>query len=174
LIVVSGLPGVGKTAVAAAVAARLDAVHLSVDPVEDAMLGCGLPAGWNLGVAAYEAVRTMAEANLALGGMVVVDAVNDGEEARRTWRRAAAKHDAALSFVVLICSDLDEHRRRLEGRRRGLSHVPEPSWSRVLERARDYAPWSVERLEVDTARMSVESVCDEVCAYTVDGSDRHG
>ena len=45
LIVVSGLLGVGKSAVATAVAARLDAVNLSVDPVEDAMLRCDLPAG---------------------------------------------------------------------------------------------------------------------------------
>jgi predicted kinase len=82
LIVVSGLPGVGNTVVAAAVAARLNGVHLSVDPVEYAMLRCDLPAGWNVGVAAYEAVRTMAESNLALGSVVVVDAVNDSEAAR--------------------------------------------------------------------------------------------
>jgi ATPase family associated with various cellular activities (AAA) len=79
LIVVSGVPGVGKTVVATAVAARLNAVDLSVDPVEDAMLRCDLPAGWNVGVAAYEAVRTMAEANLALGSVVVIDAVNESE-----------------------------------------------------------------------------------------------
>ncbi|MEE6283131.1 AAA family ATPase [Georgenia sunbinii] len=46
----SGLPGVGKTSTAASVAGRVDAVHLSI-------LGCGLPAGWQVGVAAYEAAR---------------------------------------------------------------------------------------------------------------------
>jgi predicted kinase len=37
LIVVSGLPGTGKSAVAAELAARLGAVHLSIDPIEDAL-----------------------------------------------------------------------------------------------------------------------------------------
>ena len=165
LIVVSGLPGVGKTAVAAAVAMRLNAVHLSVDPVEDAMLSCDLPGGWNLGVAAYEAVRTMAESNLELGRVVVVDAVNDSEAARDTWRNAASNHKDSLKFAVLTCSNLEEHRRRLEGRDRGFTRLPEPSWSRVLSRSRDYAPWLCEHREIDTCATSVAVVRDRVCAY---------
>ena len=61
LIVVSGLPGTGKSAVAEAVAAELGAVQLSIDVVEDALLGAGLPFSWQTGVAAYEAVRAAAE-----------------------------------------------------------------------------------------------------------------
>lgn len=116
LIVISGLPGTGKTTVAAALAARLGAAHLSVDPIEDALLGAGLPRTRETGVAAYEAVRVMAEQNLALGTSVVVDAVNDSEPARETWRTAAASVDAELVFVLLTLADRDEHRRRLEGR----------------------------------------------------------
>lgn len=86
LIVISGLPGVGKTTVADLVGARLGAVRLSIDPVEDALLGAGFPQGWETGVAAYEAVRAMAELNLRTGRTVVVDAVNDSEPARDTWR----------------------------------------------------------------------------------------
>jgi AAA domain-containing protein len=143
----------------------LNGVHLSVDPVEDAMLRCDLPAGWNVGVAAYEAVRTMAESNLALGRVVVVDAVNDSEAARDTWRTAANNVDVSLTFAVLTCSDLDEHRRRLEGRTRGFSRLPEPSWSRVLSRSRGYAPWNGEHLVVDTSATSVTDVRDRICAY---------
>jgi predicted kinase len=165
LIVVSGLPGVGKTAIATAVAARLNGVHLSVDPVEDAMLRCDLPAGWSVGVAAYEAVRTMAESNLALGRVVVVDAVNDSEAARDTWRTTASTSESSLRFAVLTCSNLDEHRRRLEGRFRRFSRLPEPPWSQVLSRARDYAPWICEHLDVDTCATSVSDACDRICAY---------
>ncbi|WP_115923773.1 AAA family ATPase [Calidifontibacter indicus] len=86
LIAISGLPGVGKSSIAAAVASRDGAVHLSIDPVEESILACGLPSGWQVGVAAYEAVGAMAEQNLRLGRDVVVDAVNDSEEARQTWR----------------------------------------------------------------------------------------
>jgi predicted kinase len=165
LIVISGLPGVGKSAVATAVAARLNGVHLSVDPVEDAMLRCDLPAGRNGGVAAYEAVRTMAESNLALGTVVVVDAVNDSEDARDTWRTAASNSKAPLTFAVRTCSNLDEHRRRLEDRSRGFSRLPEPTWSQVLSRSRDYAPWNCAHLDVDTSAISVTDVRDRICAY---------
>lgn len=75
LVVISGLPGTGKTSVAAMVSARMNCSHLSIDPVEDAMLSCGLSAGWQIGVAAYEVTRAMAEQNLTLRRDVVVDAV---------------------------------------------------------------------------------------------------
>jgi predicted kinase len=142
LVVVSGLPGTGKTAVARAVARRLGAAHLSVDPVEDALLGAGLLAGLSTGIAAYEAVRAAAEDSLSVGVPVVVDAVNDSELARRTWRTAAERTGVPLHLVVLTMSDAVEHRRRLSERRRGLLHVPEPSWDDVLARAAAFESWS--------------------------------
>jgi predicted kinase len=142
LVVVSGLPGTGKTAVAAELAARLGTVHLSVDPIEDALLGAGLPPSWETGVAAYEAARAVAEQNLALGLTVVVDAVNDSEPARQTWRAASAASRVRLAFVLLTLDDVGEHRRRLEGRVRQLVHVREPSWGDVVARAAAYAPWA--------------------------------
>jgi predicted kinase len=168
LIVVSGLPGVGKTAVAAEVALRTGGVHLSIDPVEDAMLACGLPPDWNLGVAAYEAVRAMAASNLALGRTVVVDAVNDSQDARQTWQRAADQYGAPVAWASLTCSNVDEHRRRVEERSRGFSRLPDPSWTQVLDRARAYAPWTFEHLEVDTFGMAVRQVGDRVCVYAED------
>ncbi|MEV8515080.1 AAA family ATPase [Dactylosporangium sp. NPDC051484] len=150
LIVISGLPGTGKTAVAAGIAARLHAVHLSIDTTEDAMLGAGLPSGWETGVAAYEVTRAAAEQNLALGWDVVIDAVNDSEPARQTWRRAAEHTAVALRFVLLTCSNQEEHRRRLESRRRGLRHLPEPTWDHVESRASVYEPWTDHHVLIDT------------------------
>lgn len=141
LLVVSGLPGTGKSAVARAVAERTDAVHLSIDPVENAMLGAGLNKDWATGVAAYEAVRAMAEDNLSLGRSVVVDAVNDSEAARDTWRNAARTTGATVTFVLLTVSDPAEHRRRLEGRERGMVNVAEPTWDQVRARATAFEPW---------------------------------
>lgn len=88
LIAISGLPGIGKTSVAEIAAVRTASVHLSIDVVEEAILASGLPAGWQVGVAAYEATRAMAEQNLRLGLNILIDAVNDSEEARETWRAA--------------------------------------------------------------------------------------
>ena len=162
LVVISGLPGTGKSAVAAGLAARLAAVHVSIDPIEDALLGSGLPPSWETGVAAYEAARVVAEQNLALGLTVVVDAVNDSEPARDTWRAAAAATGSDLVFVVLELDDAVEHRRRLETRVRGLQNVPEPSWDDVTARAAAYAPWAeAECLRLDAGR-TVEELVDRL------------
>lgn len=123
LVVISGLPGTGKTAVATEVALRVGAVQLSIDTIEDALLGAGFPRSWTTGVAAYEAVRAAAEQNLELGRTVVVDAVNDSDPARQTWRRAAVTTGAPLIFVLLTLDDEVEHRWRLEQRSRNLTNV---------------------------------------------------
>jgi len=164
LVVLSGLPGVGKTTIAELVAARTGAVHLSIDAVEEAILACGLPPGWKVGVAAYEAVRAMAEQNLRLGHDVVIDAVNDSEEARQTWRLAALRTHARIEFVHLVVSDVQEHERRLRGRDRGLSHVGEPTWSDVQRRRDDYAAWSHDVLEFDSAARTAGEIADALTA----------
>jgi predicted kinase len=142
LVVVSGLPGTGKSAVAEGLAARLRMVHLAIDVVEEAMLTAGQARGWTTGVAAYEVAGSVAAANLALGNDVCVDAVNDSEPARDTWRRSAAQGSARLHFLVTACSDPREHRRRLEGRKRPFEQVAEPTWSDVQRRAEQYATWT--------------------------------
>ncbi|KSU67134.1 AAA family ATPase [Arthrobacter sp. NIO-1057] len=164
LIMISGLPGVGKTTVAEIIAARTGSVHLSIDAVEESLLACGLPAGWEVGVAAYEAARAMAEQNLRLGHDVVVDAVNDNDEARQTWRTAASRTGARIEFVYLMISDAREHERRLRGRDRGLAHVGEPTWSDVQRRGADYAAWSDEVVEFDTAARTSDEVADALLA----------
>lgn len=158
LVVIAGLPGVGKTSVAAFLATLVDAVHLSIDAVEESLLASGFARGWQTGVAAYEAGRAMAELNLHLGRVVVVDAVNDSEEARETWRRAAVDTGASLDFVHLVLADVSDHQRRLEGRDRGFAHVTEPLWSDVQRRRHEYAPWTDPVLEIDTSNHSADQV----------------
>lgn len=164
LIVISGLPGTGKTAVAAALAARLRAVHVSIDPIEDALLGAGFPRSYETGVASYEAARVVAVQNLGRDVPVVVDAVNDSEPARETWRRAAADGGAELAFVLLTLDDVDEHRRRLAGRVRRLRNVREPSWDEVRARAAAYAPWP----DGACLRVGAERAVDEVVLELLD------
>ncbi|MDQ1686037.1 MAG: hypothetical protein QOC82_2774 [Frankiaceae bacterium] len=141
LLVVSGLPGTGKSAVAAALAREMQGVHLSIDAVEDALLGAGLARDQTTGIAAYEAVRAAAEQNLLLGRLVIVDAVNDSTAARRTWTNAAAATGAAVRFIVLDAPPEAEHQRRLANRARGLTHVAEPTWEEVQARAASFEPW---------------------------------
>lgn len=148
LILISGLPATGKTTLAAALARRVEAVHLSVDGIEDALLRSGLEPGWATGVAAYQAVGAAAQQNLPLGHTVVVDAVNDSEAARQVWRDAAARAGADIRFVLLTPPETAEHQRRLGARERGLQQIPEPSWSQVELRAEEYQAWQDDPLEV--------------------------
>ncbi|GAA1916216.1 hypothetical protein GCM10009775_05860 [Microbacterium aoyamense] len=163
LVVISGLPGTGKSAVAVEVARRTGAVHLSIDTVEDAMLGGGLERSWTTGAAAYEAVRAVAEQNLALGLRVVVDAVNDSEIARDTWRRAAGATNASLTFVLLMLDDETEHQRRLAVRERNLRSIVEPTWDDVRRRAAEFEPWLGDHLRVEADR-PLAQIVDEVVA----------
>ena len=148
LIVISGLPGVGKTTLAAALARRFRSTHVSVDTIEDALLGAGFGPGWKTGVAAYEAARAAAEQNLRLGRTVIVDAVNDTDAARQTWRDAATSTGHVLRFVLLRPPPPEQHQRRLRGRARPLLHVQEPTWDQVMARAQMYEPWSDDPLEL--------------------------
>ncbi len=160
LIVLSGPPGIGKSTVGDAVAAQHPAVRLSIDDVEEAMLACGLTPE-QTGVAAYEVVRAAAEQNLAQGLDVVVDAVNDSEPARETWRRAARATGAVLLQVVLAMDDAAAHRGRLEGRTRPFVRLAEPAWASVV--AARPAPWVGEVLRLEASR-PVEELARSVLA----------
>jgi predicted kinase len=164
LLVLSGLPGTGKSAVATEVARIAGAVHLSIDAIEDALVGAGLERSWTTGVAAYEAVRAAAEQNLVLGRSVVVDAVNDREVARETWRRAASATGAGLTFVLLTLDDLVEHRQRLEGRHRDLANIDEPTWSEVRRRATAFEPWAGAHERMD-AHAPVDELAESVAKF---------
>jgi len=164
LVVLSGLPGVGKKSIAEVVAARTGSVHLSIDEVEESILACGLSPRWPVGVAAYEATRAMVERNLRLGHDVVVDAVNDSEGARQTWRTAAARTGAHIDFVHLEISVAHEHERRLSERDRGFTYVGEPTWSDVQRRRADYAAWSDAVWEFDTTAPSADEVAVAITA----------
>ena len=115
----------------------------------------------------YEAVRAAAEQNLALGRTVIVDAVNDSEAARDTWRRASTTTGCVLVFILLTLNDLAEHRRRLEGRDRSLPDIVEPTWEEVQQRAATYASWDASCLRVNAAD-SVEEVVTAILSRLPD------
>jgi predicted kinase len=150
LIVLSGLPGVGKTTIARAVAAELQAVHVRIDSIEHALRS----AGWHVDSEGYRVAYAIAEDNLRLGRTVVADCVNPWPATRSEWNAVADRAAVRAIPIEVMCSDVDEHRRRVEARVADIAGHRLPAWADVI--ARDYRPWDVDRLVVDTARLNVQ------------------
>ncbi len=91
LVLMSGLPGSGKSAIADELGRRLPACVVSVDPIEAAIIRSGIAQSFETGVAAYEVGATVAAHQLAFGFNVVADAANYLEVGRDVWRRARAR-----------------------------------------------------------------------------------
>jgi predicted kinase len=170
LIVVSGLPGTGKSALADRIGLELGAVVLSVDPIEAAMLESGIERSFATGYAAYRIVSTIVEANLALGQTLIVDAVSSVAAAKAWWPVLASTAGVSLAIIECICSDSELHRSRLEARVRGLGSFPEPSWDDVERRREEWVPWTIPDLVVDAVRPLDVNVL-EALAYVAESAD---
>ena len=61
--------------------------------------------------------------------------------------------------LEVICSDIEEHRNRVENRVTDVDGLILPSWQEVVDR--EYDQWETERVQVDTAsKKPEESVID--------------
>ncbi len=116
------------------------------------------------GVAAYEVGATVASAQLRNGLAVIADAANYLAVGRNIWRKVAEDAEVPLKVIEVTCSDAGLHRARLEGRRRGLSKYPEPSWNDVVRRAAETEPWTCPRLVVDSS-CHLNDIVDAALAY---------
>jgi len=150
LIVVGGLPGVGKTTLARALAGELGAAHLRIDAFEVALLRQGLVAGpVDVAGHGYDLALAAADTCLTAGTDVVVDAVFPIAGSRRPFRELAARHGTPVHWLRLICTDPAEHRRRVEERTADLPGHVVPDWSAVQRR--DVDQWHERHTVVDTA-----------------------
>jgi predicted kinase len=149
LAVFAGLPGVGKSTLAARVAAALPATVLAVDTVDFTLRRYDVSES-RPGYAAYGVVAALAETQLRIGHNVIIDAVNPVKAAREMWVRLAESLDVPLRVVEVVVGDDAEHRRRVEARFAARDHDGIPDWVRVLERQAEYEPYLGPRLVVDT------------------------
>lgn len=157
LIVLSGLPGVGKTTIARELARAIGAVYLRIDSIEHALRGGGV----KVEAEGYRVAHAIAEDNLRLGRAIVADCVNPWPLTRDEWREVARRAGARALDVEIVCSNEEEHRRRVESREADIPGHTLPTWQEVA--ARDYRPWDDgARLVVDTATSSVEQSVEAI------------
>jgi predicted kinase len=158
LIVLSGLPGVGKTTIARAVAQASGGVHVRIDSIEQTLREGGL----DVVDQGYRVAYAVAADNLRLGGVVVADSVNPWPLTRAAWHAVAQQAGVRALDVEIVCSDVMEHRRRVESRAPDIPGHRLPTWAEVI--ARDYRAWDEERLIVDTARWGVDESVRQILA----------
>jgi predicted kinase len=153
LIILSGLPGTGKTTIARELSRQVGAVYIRIDSIEQAMRD-SVTQTQPIDDAGYLVGYAMAEDNLRLERTVIADSVNPLDITRNAWRAVASKTGARAIEVELICSDVKEHRRRVEERVSDIFGLRLPTWAEVV--GREYHPWDREHLTIDTAVYSVE------------------
>lgn len=153
LIVFSGLPGTGKTTIANALARQTGAVYLRIDVIEQALRGAGVLAG-DVGASGYGVANALALSNLRLGHRVIADCVNPVKESRAAWKAVATAAGVEWLDIQVICSDLQEHQRRVESRSGDIAGLAPPTWQSVL--AHEYERWDELPLTVDTAVVTAD------------------
>jgi predicted kinase len=160
LVVFSGLPGTGKTTVSKPLTARLRAVYLRIDTIEQAMKAVGVEP---IGSAGYAVANALAEANLLLGRSIVADCVNPVRDSRLGWSNVGAHVSAKLVNIHLICSDAIEHRRRVEARSADIPGHILPTWEAIARH--EFEARDDDYLLLDTATMSPAELVDRCDAY---------
>ena len=163
LIIFSGLPGTGKSALAETVGRELGIPVFAKDWLEATLLRSKLiPAETEkqLGAIGYDLLTVLAERQLSLNQSVILDSVASTESIRNIWREVGKKYNADWRVIECICSDMAVHRERLKNRQRNIPGWHELEWSDVEFVRSYYAPWNEERLILD----SIQSVAKNLSA----------
>jgi predicted kinase len=141
LIVVMGLPGVGKSHCARLLCARLGAAHVASDELRSRLFVAASYAEEE-NRAVFAAARSLVDGLLKEGHRVVVDATNLVTRNRAGWVEAARRNRIPVTYVRVTAPD-EETRARLASRRTGRapqdhSEADEPIYDRM--RAQPFEP----------------------------------
>ena len=165
LYIFAGLPGCGKTTLARLLASTVGAAHIRIDTIEQALRDLYTVHVEDEG---YRLAQRVSADILCARVSAVADSCNPLELSRRAWEQVALKSGAAFVNIEVVCSDLDEHRRRVEQRTSSIPGLRLPSWQDVQER--EYQEWTAERIRIDTVGRSA-SECLNVLVESLPRSE---
>lgn len=160
LVLLSGLPGTGKTTFAASLASRLDARVLESDHVRRELFPRRRYTRKESRMV-FATVRERAEAQLEQGRDVIIDATNLRERERLGFWRLAERWGATVAAVRLTAPD-DILRERLSREREGASEADVGVYERMRGQEEPFARPCVQvdsRYSVEPSVVLVAALC---------------
>jgi len=164
LVVVGRLPGAGKSTLADALSAPLRAPVFTKDRIEASLWRNGVTSALDSWHVAEDLLTTLAGEQLRRGQSAILDTVARTAASRQTWQALAVEHGATFVLIECVCSDHGLHRRRIEGRDRGIPGWYELTWDDVERTRGRWEAWPDDRLVLDAVNLLAENV-DTALAY---------
>lgn len=165
LIVFSGLPGTGKSALAETIGREMNVPVFAFDWLMSVIRPYDLLPSAQVGAEiGYGLLTLLARRQLMLGQSAILDAVVGLASGREAWRALADEFGAGFFAIETICTDEALHRQRIEGRTRGIPGWYELTWENVEMSRRNFQAWDGERLVVDAVK-PLEQNLAQVRAY---------
>ena len=169
LFIFSGLPASGKSTLAKLVAKEYNAVYLRIDTVEQGLRDL---CNFDVQGEGYRLSYRIASDNLNLGRNVVADSCNPINLTRREWEEVAELSGSWFINIQVVCSDIKEHKRRVETREAEVNGLILPTWKDVENR--EYHTWESERFVIDTAGRTENECFEELKAFVNSEMQRQG
>jgi predicted kinase len=159
LIIISGLPGTGKTSFAEALARKLKIAHLNSDKVRDSM---GRRGHYDRETKRliYETLLQTAENYLKAGQDVIVDATFYKKSYRELYQKLARDYQAPLKWIALTAQE-STIKKRVQTKR-----VYSEADFEVYQKIKaTYEPLTIEHLVLSSDRNSISEMLDMAFVY---------
>ncbi len=157
LFILSGLPATGKSTQSKLIAQEYGAVYLRIDTIEQGLRDL---CRFDVQGEGYRLSYRIAGDNLKLGQSVVADCCNPVNLTRTEWENVATENNSLFINIEILCSNKEEHQKRIETRKSEIAGLKLPVWEDVENR--EYYSWETERIIIDTANKSAEESLEEL------------
>ena len=161
LILIAGLPGVGKSTLAEEVGRQTQIPVFALDWLLGAAVqsrACHQDA--DFGELGRRLMLMLAHRQFLLGQSVILDAPAHEPIWREPFVDLAAADQVRLRIIEVQCPDERAHRARVTGRSRGIPGWHEFNWSHVERMKLQWQPWppDTDRLVIDSTRSLDDAV----------------